>query len=387
MPQADASAALRPRFIDQPSSIEKGIALDQLRIGIIGCGIGSFHAAAWAQEPRATIVALAGQEPDRCGKIAAQFDIPIIYRDYEELLARPDIDAVSIATPNFLHLTMATAAFAAGKHVLLEKPIGLNAAEGEAIVQAAQAAGKVLGIFLSKRHAADMDLLHEHIKTGALGDIYYAKAFWMRRAGIPSHSSWFARKDLAGGGPLIDLGVHVLDMALYLMGNPAVTTVSAATFSKLGPQGKGSNPDFHPPSRDDDPYDVEDLATAFLRTATGAVIQLEASWASYSAANDEYGITLMGDRGGAEIRVNDYVKTNTLRLFGDAADSTPHVQPHGEHLQIVTRFVDALLSGEPMSPSGQEGLARTRVIDAMYASAALGREVQLDDGGAIMTPY
>jgi predicted dehydrogenase len=353
--------------------------LDQLRVGIIGCGIGSFHAAAWAQEPRATIIALAGQEQDRCARLCAQYDIPNLYPDYQELIARPDIDAVSIATPNFLHLPMATAAFAAGKHVLLEKPIGLNAAEGEAIVHAGKAAGKVLGIFLSKRHAADVNALYDHIQTGALGEIYYAKAFWMRRSGIPSHSSWFARKDLAGGGPLIDLGVHVLDMALYLMGNPTITTVSAATFSKLGPHGRGSNPDFSPPSRENDPYDVEDLATGFLRTESGAVIQVEASWATYIGANDTYGVSLMGDRGGAELRVNDYIKTNTLRLFEDAADSTPHIRPHGEHLQIVSRFVDAVLSGNPMSPSGEEGLARTRIIDAMYASAALGREVCLDD--------
>lgn len=359
--------------------------MDQLRIGIIGCGIGSFHAAAWAKEPRAVIVALAGQEPEQCARICAEHGIPDLYRDYRELISRPDIDAVSIATPNYLHLPMATAAFAAGKHVLLEKPIGLNAAEGEAIVRAANAAGKMLGIFLSKRHAADMDALRVHVQTGALGEIYYAKAFWMRRSGIPSHSSWFAQKALAGGGPLIDLGVHVLDMALFLMGNPEVTTASAATFAKLGPNGKGNMRGAQPQSRQNHSYEVEDLATAFLRTETGAVIQLEASWACYSPANDEYGITLMGDRGGAEIRVNDYVKTNTLRFMGDAVDMTPHLQPQEEHLQIVTRFVDAVLSGEPMSPSGEEGLARTRVIDAIYASAALGREVRLDEA-VVATP-
>jgi predicted dehydrogenase len=358
--------------------------MEPLRVGIIGCGIGIFHAASWAMEPRAKAVALAGLEPERCARISQLHNIPDLYRDYTELIARPDIDAVSIAVPNFLHLPVALASFAAGKHVLLEKPIGLNAAEGEQIVRAAREAGKVLGIFLSKRHAADMDLLRQHVEAGELGEIYYAKAFWMRRFGIPGHSSWFARKELAGGGPLIDLGVHVLDQALYLMGNPKIATVSAATFSKIGPQGKGLRASSYGAGQQDasNRYDVEDLATAFLRTESGAAIQLEASWASYTAVNDEYGIALMGDRGGAEIRVNDYVKTGTLRLFGDTADCAPRVKPHDEHFQIVKRFVDAVVDGAPMSPSGEEGLALTRILDAIYASAALGRELRRDATGA-----
>jgi predicted dehydrogenase len=357
--------------------------MDSLRVGIIGCGIGIFHAASWAMEPRAKAVALAGLEPERCARICQLHNIPDLYRDYTELIARPDIDAVSIAVPNYLHLPVALASFAAGKHVLLEKPIGLNAAEGEQIVRAARDAGKVLGIFLSKRHAADMDLLRQHVKAGELGEIYYARAFWMRRFGIPGHSGWFARKELAGGGPLIDLGIHVLDQALFLMGNPKVVSVSAATFSKIGTQGKGMRASSYGEGQllPNDRYDVEDLATAFLRTETGAAIQLEASWAAYSAVNDEYGISLMGDCGGAEIRVNDYVKTGTLRLFGDTADVAPRVQPQDEHLQIVKRFVDAVLTGEPMSPSGEEGLALTRIIDAIYASAAQGRELRLDAAG------
>ncbi|MGI8476778.1 MAG: Gfo/Idh/MocA family protein [Thermomicrobiales bacterium] len=353
--------------------------MDPLRIGIIGCGIGIFHAASWAQEPRARIVALAGLEPDRCAKICRDHAIPSLHRDYRELIAQPEIDAVSIAVPNHLHLPVALAAFEAGKHVLLEKPIGLNAAEGERIVRAARDAGKVLGVFLSKRHAADMDVLRQHVQAGELGEIYYAKAFWMRRAGIPGHGAWFTRKETAGGGPMIDLGVHVLDMALFLMGNPKVVTVSASTYAKFGPRGKGFWAGRERQPRPDDGYDVEDLATAFLRTESGATIQLEASWAAYCAASDEYGISLMGDEGGAEIRVNDYVKTGTLRLFGDAADVAPRFQPQDEHLQIVTRFVDAILTGAPMSPGGEEGLERTRIIDAIYASAAQGRELRLDE--------
>jgi predicted dehydrogenase len=352
--------------------------MDPIRVGIIGCGIGLFHATSWSQEPRAKIVALAGLEPDRCRKICHQFDIPDLYQDYRELIARPEIDVVSIAVPNYLHLPVALAAFAAGKHVLLEKPIGLNAHEGEQIVCAAREAGKSLGIFFSKRYTADMNVLHQHVQAGELGEIYYAKAFWMRRSGIPGLGTWFTRKELAGGGPLIDLGIHVLDMALYLMGNPKVVTVSASTYAKLGPKGKGNWSRRATQAAPDDRYDVEDLATAFLRTENDATIQLEASWAGFSNVNDEYGISLLGDAGGAEIRVNDYVKTRTLRLFGEAADTAPHIKPHDEHLQIVSRFVDSLTTGVPMSPDGEEGLKLARIIDTIYESAALGRELRIE---------
>jgi predicted dehydrogenase len=356
--------------------------MEPLRVGIIGCGIGQFHADSWAQEPRARIVALAGLDTERCLRIARKHNILNLFHDYRELVERSDIDAVSVGVPNYLHHEVALAALQAGKHVLLEKPIARNAAEGEEIVRAARDAGKVLGVFFSKRYKAEMNLLHRHILSGGLGDIYYAKAFWMRRAGIPGLGSWFTRKELAGGGPLVDLGVHVLDMALYLMGNPKVITVTGSTYAKLGPQGKGNWMDGRFTVQSD-VYEVEDLATAFLRTADGAAIQLETSWAAHSGVTDEYGIALMGDAGGAEIRVKDYAKTGTLRLFGDFAGTptevTPRYEPQPEHLQVITRFVDAVVDGVPMSPSGEEGLDRTRLLDAIYRSAELGREICLDE--------
>jgi predicted dehydrogenase len=357
--------------------------MEPLRIGIIGCGIGKFHADSWAQEPRAKIVALAGLDTDRCLKIAREHDILNLFHDYHELIERPDIEAVSIGVPNHLHVPVALAALDAGKHVLVEKPLARNAEEGEQIVRAARAAGKVLGIFFSKRHKAEMELLHRHIQDGGLGQIYYAKAFWMRRAGIPGLGTWFTRKDLAGGGPLIDLGVHVLDMALYLMGNPKIVTVTGSTYAKLGPQGKGHWADGRFTAHLDAPYEVEDLATAFLRTADGAAIHLETSWAAHSGVTDEYGVVLMGDNGGAEIRVKDYAKTGALRLYGDVAGAPVELAPtylaQPEHLQIIIRFVDAILDGVPMTPSGEEGLDRTRLMDAIYRSAALGREICLED--------
>ncbi len=358
--------------------------MEQVRVGMIGCGIASFHLDGYAEEPRAKVVAIAGLDTDRCNDLARKHGIAEVYGDYIELLARSEIDAVSIAVPNYLHLPVTLAALRAGKHVLVEKPLALNAVEGEQMVQAARDAHLVLAIAFNRRSRPDMEVLRRHIDSGGLGQIYYAKASWMRRSGIPGLGSWFTTKELAGGGPLIDLGVHVLDMALWLMDNPRVVTVSAATFAKLGPQGRGNWSGNRFRMTADKSYEVEDLATAFLRMENGAILHLEAAWAAYIGATDEFGVTLMGDNGGAELHVKDYADVGTLRLFGDTGgvptDCTPRLTPnkvsHG-HAQVIHRFIDSVLTGVPVSPSGEEGLDRARLVDAIYRSAELGREVSI----------
>ena len=133
---------------------------ERLRVGIIGCGAGIFHLEGYSEDPRAEIVALAGLDTDRCKKLAAQFNVPSIYGHYQDLLARDDIEAVSLAVPNNLHLPMALAAFEAGKHVLVEKPIARTAVEGEEMVAAAKKAGKLLGVALNRRARHDVQLVH-----------------------------------------------------------------------------------------------------------------------------------------------------------------------------------------------------------------------------------
>jgi predicted dehydrogenase len=353
----------------------------RLRVGVIGCGVGQFHLEGYAGEPRVKVAALAGLDTDRCRTLAKQFEIETVYRDYTELLADSAIGAVSVAVPNHLHLPVCLAALEAGKHVLVEKPLARTTEEGERMVCAAREHGKVLAIAFNRRHRHDVALLKRHVAAGKLGRIYYAKAFWMRRAGIPGFGTWFTRKEQAGGGPLIDLGVHVLDMALYLMGNPRVLSVSAATYAELGPRGRGAwtgsrfvhDADLH--------YEVEDLATAFIRLEGGATLHLETSWAAYTGMTDEFGVSLFGNEGGAEIHVKDYALTETLKTFGDfegvPTDAMPRLQKTHGHTEIIHSFVDAILHGTPVSPSGEEGLDRTRLIDAIYRSAELGREVEL----------
>ena len=356
---------------------------NNLRVGIIGCGIGDFHAEAYLLDKRADVISLAGLDVPRCLEICKKNNIPEHTVNYKDILARADIDAVSICVPNYLHVPITVAALRAGKHVLVEKPIALNAREGEQIVAEANASGKVVGVAFSRRYRADVQLLKSQIQEGALGDIYYAKAFWMRRAGIPGLGSWFTNPALSGGGSLIDLGVHVIDMALYLMGNPKVTTVSGSTYSKLGPQGRGHWAGARFNHSADNTFEVDDLASAFLRTENGATIQVETSWASYSSHTDDYGVKLMGDKGGGEIVVHDYQKTGALRLFSDLngipVDTQPRTVIQHEHHTLIKHFIDAIMLGTPMSPSAEEGVDRARIIDLIYQSAALGREIRVDE--------
>lgn len=357
---------------------------EQLRIGIIGCGAGIFHLEGYQTEPRAKVVALAGLDTDRCETLAKRFDVPRIYRDYQDLLADDDVDAVSIAVPNFLHLPVALAAFQAGKHVLIEKPLARNTEEGVKLVEAAEEYNRKLGISFQRRTRHDIMLLRDQVAEGTFGRIYYAKAWWMRRSGIPGLGSWFTSKEGAGGGPLIDLGVHVLDMILYVLGNPKVTSVTASTYAEIGPQGKGGWPGQRRQKlSDEQQYEVEDLATAFIRFEDGGTLLLETSWAAFTEMKDDFGIQLYGSQGGARLFAENYALTDTLEIysgFGDTTmDSKPRLVKTEGHGAIIQDFVSAILNDTPLSPDGLEGLDRVRLIDAIYRSAKLGREIVVDE--------
>ncbi len=353
-----------------------------IRVGVIGLGFaGETALKCYNILPNVQIIALAGLEEERLAQLGATFAIPHLYQHYEELLARDDLDAVSIGVPNHLHAPVAIAALERGLHVLCEKPLARTGEEAATIVEAAIKADRVLQVVFNHRERNDIHTLKRYIDEGQLGDIYYAKAYWMRRRGIPGSGSWFVNKNMAGGGPLIDLGNHILDTALYLLNEPTVVTASATTYNKLAVQGLGVDPKAQK-SGADNRFEVEDLATAFLRLSNGATLLLETSWATHSNVQNDYGIVLYGTAGGAEIRVQNYNTENTLTIFKDIAGAPaeirPQVQGGGFHNAVVSSFIDKIVSGNWSLYNGSEGLRRVRIIDACYASALQGREVTLD---------
>jgi predicted dehydrogenase len=361
----------------------KGSDGRQLRVGVVGVGwAGQQHIGAYTALPGAKVVGIAGLEEDVRTELAEEYGVEHHVPRWEDLLDMDGLDAVSVAVPTFLHAPIAIAALERGMHVLCEKPMALSADEANAMVEAARRAERVLDIAFNHRQRGDIQKLKGVMDSGRLGQPYYAKAWWLRRSGIPTLGSWFTRADLAGGGPLVDIGVHVLDYALFLLGNPAVTAVSASTYDLLGRSGWGSNTSSNKSgATGSNAFDVEDLATVFMRLEGGGTLLLEASWAAHRADGDEFGITLYGTDGGAELIVEDYAPSGSLRVFTDddgaLVEKRLRSRPGRGHKAVVEQFAEKIRSGGRGEHDGAAAAQLARVVDACYQSAAEQREIRL----------
>ncbi len=350
-----------------------------LRAAVIGLGVGQAHMEAYAALEGVELVAIAGVEDERREELAAKFNVPRHYHDWQDLVADGGIDVVSVAVPTFLHAPMTIAALEAGLHVLSEKPMARDLDEALTMAAAARAAGRVLEVAFNHRRRGDIQALRAVVESGELGKIYHARCEWMRRAGIPALGSWFVNKEMSGGGPLIDLGIHILDYTLALMGEPKVLSASAVTHAALGPRGLGGAGGSA--MQVNSAYEVEDLATVLLRLEGGRSLQLETSWASYRPEGDEFGVTLFGEDGGARIAVNNYTDAALVEIWRDQdgvqADRVIQPEPVAGHHAVVAEFVAHVQAGPDTwaAHTGAEGLSRTAVLDACYRSAAEGREV------------
>ncbi|MGO1927629.1 MAG: Gfo/Idh/MocA family protein, partial [Brachybacterium tyrofermentans] len=237
-----------------------------LRAGVIGLGwAGQQHVAAYAADPTVDLVAISAMEQHLLAQFGDQHDVPGRYQDWKQMIAEADLDLVSIATPTFLHAPMATHALEAGLHVLTEKPMAETGEAAAGMVEAARTAGRVLDVSFNHRQRGDVAALHQVVESGVLGKLYYAKAGWIRRQGIPGLGTWFTKAASSGGGAMMDIGIHMLDMSLHLMGEPAVTAASASTHAEFGPLGRGGSGFGISQVEEGVPFEVEDLATAFLR--------------------------------------------------------------------------------------------------------------------------
>ncbi|WP_394938569.1 Gfo/Idh/MocA family protein [Psychromicrobium sp. YIM B11713] len=355
----------------------------KLRAGVVGIGwAGQAHMAAYQELDGVELVAIAGMEEDVLSRLGEDYGVTRLYREWQELIDSGELDVLSVAVPTFLHAPIAIAALRAGIHVLSEKPMARTAAEGLEMTEAARDAGRVLEVAFNHRRRGDVTVLKQAIDDGELGRPYHARAFWLRRAGIPMLGSWFTNQSMSGGGPLIDIGVHVLDYALHLMGEPEVHSVSAVTHSELGVRGLGGSEGSDRRSLDS-AYEVEDLASALIRFSNGSSLILETSWAAYRPNGDEFGITLYGTDGGAELRVVDYDSDVPVKIFsGEGTDLKDYeLAPlqNGNHPAVVRSFIEHVLD-EPnwAAHDGSLGLKRAAIIDACYLSASAGREVVLD---------
>ncbi|MCI2421739.1 Gfo/Idh/MocA family oxidoreductase [Saccharopolyspora sp. K220] len=356
-----------------------------LRVGVVGVGwAGQQHLAAHHALPNVEIVAIAGKEPDLLSSLGAQYGAPMLFDSWEKLVEVPELDAVSIAVPTFLHAPIAIAALKRGLHVLSEKPLARNAVEGQQMVDTARAAGRVLDVVFNHRLRGDIQTLAEIIRRGEVGRPYYAKASWLRRRGIPSLGSWFTNQEMSGGGPLADIGVHVLDYALFLLGEPRAISVSAVTYAELGHRNIGEMK-WSAKSSADSKFEVEDFAAAFIRLEGGGTLVLETSWAAFRDPTDLIDFSLLGTEGGAELRAVGATKCPVadLRVYkdtdGEIADYSPTAEPGRAHAGVVENFVRVLRTPQEWAANdGSLALKRARVIDACYQSANEKREITVE---------
>ncbi len=265
----------------------------KLKVGIIGLGIGRVHISGYKSHPSVDVAAICDLDKARLEACAREFSIPKTYSAPDEMFRDADLDAVSIATPNKFHTPLTLSALNAGLHVLCEKPMAMNTAEAIKMNQAAKKARKKLMINFSFRFSPMSFALKRQVESGVVGDIYYGRTLWHRRRGLPGFGGWFGIRELAGGGPLIDLGVHRLDLALWLMGYPEPKSAFGSTYNMIAKKmAKEQNKKFS----------VEDLACGIVKFKNNATLILEASWA-LNIHDAEYMETLLcGTKGGLRQR-------------------------------------------------------------------------------------
>ncbi len=299
-----------------------------------------------------------------------------MYTDYRELLADPEIDGVSICTWNNTHAEISIAALEAGKNVLVEKPLCKTVEEAKRVEEAVRRSGKILQVGFVRRYASNTNILKQFIDNGDLGEIYYAKASCLRRLGNPG--GWFADKERSGGGPLIDLGVHIIDICWYLMGRPKVKSVSGNTYNRLGNRANVKNLSFYKAADyDASKNTVEDLANALIRFENGASLMVDVSFTLH-AKKDELSVKLYGDKGGAELEPE-------LSFVLEQYDTILNASPQVNNLSFdfadafqneIDHFVSCCQTGEtPISPV-EDGVELMKILCGIYESSEKGSEVR-----------
>lgn len=341
-----------------------------IRLGIVGFGGIARHMLRNAEGLESgEFVAVAEPREESRQEAVDKFGLAA-YESVEDLLDAGAVDAVYVATPNKFHAPVTVQCLEAGLHVFCEKPIALNAAEGQQMIDAAARAGRKLSVNLSFRQTGQARALKQLADEGRFGQVYFARTGWVRNRGIPRGSGWFGDKALAGGGPLIDLGVHRIDLALWLMGHPTPVSVSGATYDLLGKDicaGRGQD------------FSVEDLAAGFVRFENGACLQVAVSWAANSEwAEDMYTYVYGTQAGAAHRHVKGTYKFEAVVWTADGeavkAKKLRKLPPNSFHLQD---FVNAISEDGPVPVDPEDALNVQKIIDGLYESARTGGEVRL----------
>ena len=354
----------------------------KLKIAVIGAGgiATGAHMPGYAKMDNVEVAAICDIKIEKAKKLADAYGVEQIFQNYEDVFEIPGLDAVDICTPNYLHSVIAVAALNKGLHVFCEKPDAVSVEEVEKMKAAADASGKVLMVMRNNRYMLISDFMKKYIAQGRMGEIYAARCGWQRRRGIPGKGGWFTTKEQSGGGPLIDLGVHMIDLTMWLMGNPKPVSVTGCTYMKFADNDTSDsvNSAFGEKNAEGT-FDVEDLVMGFIRFENGACMQIEFSWASNIEKEQRF-FELYGTKAGAKWYDTDDKLKIFEEEFGSTVDYLPNVD-NSKGIQIheanLRHFADVVLNGtEPMFVP-QQGVNMVKILAALYESAKTGREVQL----------
>jgi predicted dehydrogenase len=342
----------------------------KLKMGVVGLRMGKNHAKAYQTHPRAELAAVCDMNETLLNTVADELKVPKRYTDAGKMFREAGLDAVSVATPNKFHAPLSIAALKADLHVLCEKPMAMNAREAEEMLAAAKRAKRNLMINFSYRFSDMSYALKQQVDSGVIGDIYFGRTVWHRRRGIPGFGGSFTTKEMSGGGPLIDLGVHRLDLALWLMGYPEPVSVSGSAYNAIAREKA---------EKAKKTYTVEDLACGLVKFKNGATLIVEASWA-LNIQEREHMVTLLCGTKGGLVQKNvggTYQFTAEIyteeggRLFTKALDWSTIGAPSPYH-----EFVNSILEKRPPLATGDQGLKVMKILDGIYKSASTGREVR-----------
>lgn len=353
--------------------------MKRLKVGIIGAGgISHSHIEAFKKIPEIDVVAISDPNETKLSFVAEKCGILKRFINWENIIDE-QLDIVSICSPNVFHAQQSIAALKSGKHVICEKPVAMNIEEATSIIETAKQTNNKFMVAFCHRFAHHSQFIKKMIENNQMGEIYFAKASCLRRRGIPGLGTWFTTKKLAGGGPLIDIGVHILDLAVYLMGCPEPQLVVGVTYNKFKNQAVDGG---WPPvwSRVGDKptgtFDVEDLAAAFIKFKNNTTLFLEASW----AGNSESGlkIALMGTKYGVQYWTE---AKPPLKIYGDingvVTDTTAEFPSVNVYQAEIEHFVNCVRNNTQPITTSKEILTVVKIIENIYRSAETGKPMEL----------
>lgn len=361
-----------------------------LRVGIVGIGgiALNAHIPAWKKLSNVSVVAVCDIKKEKLEKAKTVFSPEIkCYEKYQDMIDNEKLDIVDICTPNYLHSPIACYGLSHGSNVLCEKPDAVSVEDAIKMQEAEKASGKKLMVIRNNRYITTSQYLKHVASSGEAGELYTGRCGWIRKRGIPGKGGWFTTKEQSGGGPLIDLGVHMIDLAIYLMGNPKAVAVSGCTYNKFADcsdEADSAHSKFGE-AKDDGIFNVEDLAIGFIKFDNGASLQLEFSWAS-NIEKECYFVELRGSKKGFEwkngkINIFDGNKTkksDSRKYMTQAKKYKSNIYKTNKgHEANIRHFVDVIENGTEPVYKIEQGVNMIKILTGIYESARTGREVIL----------